>query len=170
VTNSDRLTVPIDEDPGILNSMQILDFIDPHIKGNLESTNIKIKLIKDWFKYIQDPDELYLVGVSVANYMLLRYKNLMVIPCFSDPMDCEFNLFNVSNKEIEYYFSGKETPFTLFQNYKEIRCCHLSIENNKILGDLVGNNLNPGIFQTSYENFVTAPKQPKDFYFKLKYE
>jgi len=170
VTNTNRLTVPIDEDPGILNSIQIIDFVDPHIKGNLENTNIKIKLIKDWFKYIQEPDELFLVGAGVVTYMLSIYKNLMVIPCFIDPVGTKFNLSEVSNNELKHYFSDKETPFTLYKNYDEFRCCHLSIENNKILGNLIGGNLSHGIFQPSYENFVTAPNKPRDFYYKLKHE
>lgn len=168
VTNSNRLTVSIDEDPGVLNSTQIVDFVDPHIKGNLESTNIKINLIKDWFKYIQDLDESFLVGAAVTNYILSIYKNLMIIPCFSDPIDNKFNLFEASNKELKYYFLDKATPFTVLKNYEEIRCCHFSIENNKILGELVAGDLKPGIFKTSYENFITAPKEPMDFYFKKR--
>lgn len=168
VTNSNRLTVHIDEDPGFLNSTQIVDFVDPHIKGNLESTNIKINLIKDWFKYIQDYNESFLVGTAVVNYILSIYKNLMIIPCFSDPIDNKFNLFEASNKELKYYFSDKATPSTVLKKYEEHRTCHLSVENNRILGNLVADNLVPGIFQTSYDHFITAPAELVSFYFTKK--
>jgi dTDP-4-amino-4,6-dideoxygalactose transaminase len=40
------------------------------------------------------------------------------------------------------------------------------VTNNKILADLVAKNLQPGIFQTNYKNFVMCPGADKTCYFK----
>lgn len=173
VTNSDRITFRVDETPGVVNSTQIINYNDPHIenfKWVLDSSRAKAQMIKDWYKYNPDANELLLVGTAVVDHLRSIYKNLMLIPCFSDPLNNYFNLFTVSNKEVEHYFGGTffKPNANIFAEYEEHRACHLSVENNRILGNLVADNLVPGIFQTGYDHFITAPAELVSFYFTKK--
>ena len=53
------------------------------------------------------------------------------------------------------YFFPNMPYFRVFPKYQDIRPAHLTLENNKILAQLINDNLKPGIFQTEYSNFPT---------------
>ena len=86
------------------------------------------------------------------------YKNIMVIPCFPSPFPLKFNLYQLSKQETEYFFPGMDIP-EIYQQYNDQRPGHISSENQQILANLIEQNLQPGFFQTSYDNFV-KPTQP----------
>jgi hypothetical protein len=62
--------------------------------------------------------------------------------------------------EAQFYFPNKTIP-EIYQVARDLRFGHLTDENNLILAKLINANLQPGIFQTEYSNFVT-PIQPFD--------
>lgn len=127
--------------------------------NNLSPETIKkISVYNEYVKYIYNDDDELLTSTSIANYFLTKYKNLMIIPCFRTPLNAEFNLYKVCENEIQYYFPEKTVP-QVYSEYQDLRAGHLTNENNKILADLINQNLQPGIFQTAYSNFQ-APSIP----------
>lgn len=114
----------------------------------------KLNAVKEWFVYLMDFEQETLIGESVARWLLAKHKNLMLVPGFSQPLsDTTFNLRAVSDWELTAYLSDSEIK-KFYDNYIDQRAAHLSDENNKILAELINQNLNPGsIFQTEYSNF-----------------
>lgn len=120
----------------------------------------------DYLKYVFDWPTENLIGKSMVSYIQAQFPNIMILPCFPAPLESNFNLYNLSQQEIDHYFPGKEFG-DIFKNYYDIRVGHLTLENQKILAQLINNNLTPGIFQTSYDLFPT-PTQPLEEIFKLR--
>jgi hypothetical protein len=107
---------------------------------------------QQYLKYFFDPDVENLIGTSLAHYFLNTIPNLMIIPCFQMPLQTEFNLSEIARREIQTVFPRQEL-YSVYQSYRDIRTCHLTEKNNKILAELVCANLKPGIFTTEYTNF-----------------
>lgn len=121
---------------------------------------------RDYLHYLVNINEQVLVSKALVNYVESKFSNLMTIACFPDPLKVDFNLYNLCSWEAECYFPGKQLH-ELYKEISDIRTCHLSIDNNKILAKLVAENLRPGTFVTDYSNF-TKPKEPLEYYFKRK--
>jgi len=166
VTEPLRLSITISEPPYILHFNQGNIYNSDKFKK--EETISKIDAVGKYFKHLLEFDDQDLISSALVNYMMLKHNNLMVIPCFFDPLRLDFNLFNLCSKEIDYYFPNISYE-KFFQTYSDLRRCHLTIENNKILADIIAENLKPGIFQTNYDNFVMNPSADKRFYFKKKW-
>jgi hypothetical protein len=149
---SPRVTLPINEPPGVLNTRWDLDSYDNE-SFNLEETRQKIDCLKKWFRYGYDPRELKIIGESLVDYYLKKYDNLMIIPCFDEPINAEFCMSQICMMEIEHCFPDIKDYYTFFKKYREERSCHMSTENNQIFANLVAKNLQPGIFQTELSNF-----------------
>jgi hypothetical protein len=124
----------------------------------------KHKVCVDYLKYVFDWESENLVGQALVTYIQTLFSNVMVIPCFSSPLSTEFNLYDISQRELEFYFPGKE-PADIYKDYLDMRAAHLTLGNHKILAELVNDNLKPGVFQTSYDNFPD-PTTPFDQIFK----
>jgi hypothetical protein len=77
----------------------------------------------------------------------------MIVPCFPPPLSANFNLYSVCEFETRCYFPGKQIH-EVFKDYRDLRAGHLTLENHKILAELINDNLTPGVFQTGYDNFV----------------
>jgi hypothetical protein len=118
----------------------------------------------DYLKYIFDWETENLVGRSLVSYFQSVHHNIMVIPCFSPPLSAKFNLYNLCEWEANFYFPGKNIP-EIYKSYQDLRPGHITQENQKILAQLLNQNLKPGIFQTSYDNFV-KPTLPFEKAFK----
>jgi hypothetical protein len=163
VTNPPRLSITINEPPYTLHFTQGNTYIPSEFKKH--ETVSKVVAVSEYFNHLLEFNEQDLIGLALVNHTMSKHKNLMVIPCFSDPLRLDFNLFDLCSKEIDYYFPNISYE-EFFQTYSDLRRCHLSLENNKILADIVANNLKPGVFQTNYDNFVMNPNADKTFYFK----
>jgi hypothetical protein len=125
---------------------------DQYQGPNLEIAK-KHQVSIEYLKYMFDWEEENFVGRSVVSYIMTQHNNIMIIPCFPPPLDAKFNLYTLCEQEARYYFPGKTIP-EIYQKYEDLRPGHISDENQKILAELINNNLRPGIFQTSYDNFV----------------
>lgn len=140
------------------------------VDQQIHSDNAEINKIHqaciDYLKYVFDWDTENLIGTSVVNYICHMHKNVMVIPCFPAPLAAEFNLYNLCEKETQHYFPGK-TLLEVYQHYNDMRPGHLSPANHEILAHLINEQLEPGIFQTNYSNFVD-PDLPLDKAFTKK--
>jgi hypothetical protein len=132
------------------------------------STNIdlvkKHQASVDYLKYIFEwPTESF-IARAIVSHLQTKFSNIMIIPCFLSPLETKFNLYDLSQKEIDFYFPGKNCT-EIFQNYFDMRVGHLTIDHHKILAKLVNNNLSPGIFQVDYKEFPD-PTIPLDDIFK----
>lgn len=93
---------------------------------------------QDYQKFVQNLSEEEFVYRYMVEGMMIKHKNLMIIPCFKSPLYLGFNLFDITNSQPE---DEKFTPG------------HLTIENHNRLFSLIKNNLKPGYFTTSLDNF-----------------
>lgn len=108
----------------------------------------------NYLKYVFDWPTENLLGRSIVSYIQTQFSNVMVVPCFPAPLNAEFNLYNLSQREIDHYFPGKEVG-DVFKHYYDTRVGHLTLDSQKILAQLINDNLEPGIFQVSYDLFPT---------------
>ena len=114
----------------------------------------KINICIDYSTHVYDRDSSNRIYQAAAHGFLQRYPNLMIIPCFNHPLATEFDLFSLGIIEMKYFFPNM--PYVrVFSKYRDTRPAHLTLENNKILAQLINDNLKPGIFQTEYSNFPT---------------
>lgn len=157
VTEPTRMTILVDEEPRVLHFTKPEPTRYSSYKFKSEN-NLKIKIATDFHKHIFDDQQSILIGQALVYHLLQKHQNLMVIPCFYDPLNhLEFNLYTLNLWEAEFYFPNTDL-LDVYRLYRDNRPCHLSIENNQILAKLVADDLKPGIFQTEYSNF----KQPSD--------
>jgi hypothetical protein len=120
----------------------------------------------DYLKYVFDWPTENFVGRSIVSYIQTMFSNIMVVPCFPPPLEAKFNLYNLSEREINFYFPGKDFS-DVFKNYYDTRVGHLTLNNQRILAELINSNLSPGVFQTSYNNFPD-PTQPLEEIFQKR--
>ena len=164
VTEPNRISIDINEDPWTLH----------FTAGNYErynnhrfkpETDSKLQIAVDYHKYVSDAEQNTFISECIVKHFLNCYKNLMVIPCFYDPLGHpKFNLWDLNEWEAKFYFPDL-CVVEIYEKYFDMRPCHLSIENNKILAEQVANNLNHGIFQTEYKVFK-PPVEPLEYYWK----
>lgn len=95
---------------------------------------------------------------ACVEYAMDSIPNLMVVPCFYQPLETSFTLMDLSEWEWKQYFPKK--PITdLYLAYEDRRYGHLTNENQQILGTLISKNLHPGVFQAKLSDFA-VPTQP----------
>jgi hypothetical protein len=122
---------------------------------------------RDYLGHVFDWDQENFIGRSIVSYLQQKYNNIMIVPCFPPPLSVSFNLYNLCEQETNYYFPGKSIS-DVYLEYQDLRLGHLTVDNQKILANLINQKLVPGIFQTDYSNFV-KPSQPIEKCFsKLK--
>lgn len=132
-------------------------------KDNIEIST-KHRVCIEYLKYVFDWEEENFVGRSVVSYVTSTCTNVLVIPCFPPPLDSDFNLYTLCEQEAQHYFPKKSIP-EIYQQFEDLRPGHITPENQEILAKLINNNLSPGIFQTSYSNFV-KPTLPLEKVFR----
>lgn len=144
-------------------------FVDPENPGRwIHSTNfttqkqialahyeISKQLIacQDYRKWVFNWEDERLLGQGLVKLIQSEVDNLMIIPCFPWPLTVKFNLFTISQREFDTMFPNQDSH-EVFKKYQDQRLAHLSLANNRRLASLIANELVPGIFQTSYDNFV----------------
>ena len=124
----------------------------------------KHKICVDYLKYIFDWETENLINKSLVAYLQNECGNLLIIPCFPPPLDVEFNLYKLCEWEADFYFPGKSIP-EIYQKYQDLRPGHITVDNQRILAELINQQLTPGVFQTSYTNFIN-PQLPIDKIFQ----
>ena len=111
----------------------------------------KIKSADMYFKNLFDWEEADLVGTSLYHYLSTK-TNLLALPCFYSPLRVNFNLYEVCEREAQYFFPNKDIV-GIYKNYADTRDGHLCPNNQKILSRLINENLKPGIFEARYDDF-----------------
>jgi hypothetical protein len=117
-----------------------------------------------WQSNLLDWDNERIIGKALTHYVSDLCKNVMIIPCFQDPLECNFNLFELSRREAEFCF-GPTDAENFYSKYQDLRSGHLSITNQRILAEEIKTKLTPGIFQIDYSKF-SDPETPQDQMFK----
>lgn len=165
VTRPHRITVDLDESPGTMHfTTPPTDYDIKRLK--LDSSKNKLRAVDMWFKYLMDEGDIHLTGKALLNLYANTYGNLLMVPAFHEdiyPIEMNqdtFSLYNLCVKEAEHYSSDVSSLLA-----HDNRLCHLTIENNAIFARLLNDNLKPGFFQTSYDNFNLHPSADKQFYF-----
>jgi hypothetical protein len=143
----------------ITNAQQQCDFSDVEIQK-------KHSVCIDYLKYIFDWETENLIGCSLVQYLQNLYQHIMIIPCFPPPLNAKFNLYSLCQWEANFYFPGKSIP-EIYKSYQDLRPGHITQENQKILAELLNQNLKPGVFQTSYDNFVPPTQLLQQTFKKL---
>jgi len=100
-----------------------------------------------------DRKEVDFVATNVIENLMKRHDNVMIVPCFTNPLHQDFCLYQVSQKESLHYL-GHQDLGEIWCNYHDLRQGHLVPKNHEILCDLLQENLGPGIFQTDLDQFV----------------
>lgn len=167
VTDIHRISIELDEKPNVIHFTSPMSKRDiKWLRLKLDSSKDKINAANMWYKHLFDMDDNLLMSKGLIHLYSSLYDNLMMIPAFyenlySSQMEIDsFNLYNLCTKEAEHYSSDVESLLRF-----DARQCHLSIENNAILAKLINDDLNPGLFQTDYNNFNMHPSAEKNFYF-----
>lgn len=127
---------------------------------------VKHQVCADYLKYIFNWESENLVSLALVKYIQQEHKNLLIISCFPPPLSAEFNLYEASQREANFYFPGMELS-EIYKTHDDLRCGHISVENQKILAKLINDNLTPGVFHTSYDNFVKPPMPIEQLFKKL---
>lgn len=120
----------------------------------------------DYLKYVFDWNTENLIGAAVVSYLQLQIPNLMIIPCFPPPLNATFNLYELCEREAQHYFPGQKI-YEIYKNYQDLRPGHITVGNQKILAKLINDNLVPGIFQTSYDHFITPSETIEQVFQKI---
>jgi hypothetical protein len=127
----------------------------------------KHQVCVDYLKYVFDWPTENLIGRAIVSYMQTQFSNIMIIPCFPPPLSAEFNLYKLSENEIDFYFPRQTLP-EVYKKYNDCRAGHISVDNQKILAQLINDNLSPGVFQTSYDNFIKPTLQIDQAFEKIQ--
>jgi len=114
----------------------------------------KFKAFTTWWDNLINWQEENVSGQALVNYLQQQIPNLMIIPCFESPLETNFHLYQLYINETKYYFPDVPVE-TVIQKYTDHRKGHLTPTSHRILAQLIDDDLSPGIFQTSYDNFTT---------------
>jgi hypothetical protein len=112
----------------------------------------------DYLTYLFDWPTENFVGESIVINLQRKIKNLLIIPCFPTPLQVEFYLYDLCEWELQHYFPNSNT-YEIYKRYQDLRAGHITKANQKILSDLINQDLRPGIFQTEHKNFVTPTER-----------
>jgi hypothetical protein len=154
MTTPGRFSVEIHGRPKTFHSAGALTHTGVKLSKNIPDgiDNEIINICQLYLKYVFDPDLENLLGKALANYFLQLIPNLMIIPCFPPPLKTNFDLYNLCTQELQQVFPNMETH-NIYESWIDIRTCHMTLQNNQILAEIIANNLKPGIFSTDYSNF-----------------
>jgi hypothetical protein len=154
MTTPGRFSIEIPDRPGAFHTTSVLTHTGVRVSNNIPD-GIESEIINGcqlYLKYVFDVGLENVSGKALANYFLQLIPNLMIIPCFSDPLETNFDLYNLCTRELQQVFPNMETH-KVYESWNDIRVCHLTAQNNQILSEIIANNLKPGIFSTDYSNF-----------------
>lgn len=161
LTESDRHTVMLDRDflhlgPGGYKSSN--PDADRTVMKRLHT------IYQQHLKYIFDRGETNFVATNIIENLRNRHTNVLILPCFFNPLHQDFCLYKISEKESNHYL-GIQDLAQIWRRHEDLRQGHLLPRNHEILCDLLQDNLEPGIFQADLDLFV-AEDGPVHQYFQ----
>ena len=138
--------------PGDTYSYHVNNAFTPIHTDNVD-LKLKHQACAEYLKYVFDWEQENFVSRALVKYIVSQHDNIMIVPCFPPPMNTEFNLYNMSEREAQSYFPNL-TIAEIYQEYHDMRLGHISRDNQIVLAKLINENLRPGLFQADYEEFV----------------
>lgn len=165
-----------------LKDKQVCRYISS--SGYLSLKNKKIEnAVEQFYTYIYDDDFYHDIHYSMIDSMRYLDPDVILIPCFprSVSKDIEqYSLFDISFEDFKYYGIQEERAYKILRQeekkevnglqyeFKDVRRCHLTIENNEMLASKILKMLenNETIFDLSASDY-RKPKNSFDFYFEL---
>ena len=149
-----------------------VDTIEEHLRfhkehavgARREKTITILETVKNYLIYIQDFEyEVYLQQLMIQDVLAMD-KNLILIPCYSDSIlnNTKGNLFDIFLKENEAWDYKMHTSKGI-----DIRNCHMTAENNKILAEKIIAYIEQGKeIDLNINDFISPNLESKDFYIK----
>lgn len=125
--------------------------------------DIKRRVFGQYLKYVHEWHDECWQWQHILQSMMAKWKNIMVVPCFHDPLHVDFCLYQLCEIEAQSYFPG-QSIVDIYQKWQDLRPGHLSAINHDILAGEINSNLGPGIFQTDYERFVMPTDAPSVYW------
>lgn len=168
LTNPSRIS--LNDSINIHTSLKFAHNIRPKedFKKVFNSMSIDALSSTDYFyKYIYDYDFMHEVQHCMVERLLAKIPNLLIIPGFqnsynSHPFEINttsLSLYDISITEQNHWnMEGKPVKSI------DGRECHLSIENNIILKDIILENLGKGLIELDITRFNLTPEYKEWYY------
>ena len=115
-------------------------------------------------KHMYDREEENFVGQAIVTHLQSLHDNIMIVPCFPEPLYSKYHLYHVCETETQHYFPGVQLH-ELYQKYRDLRPGHLTAANQAVLARMINDNLKPGILEIDYTQFV-IPTEPLEICFQ----
>lgn len=126
----------------------------------------KLRVIHDYISLAFDWPLQERFGKALIPFMLSKFSNLTIIPCFGTPVyfmeEKKFNLYRLCQIETENLFPNKNSE-DIINSKIDRRQGHITDTNQKILAELINRDLDSKIFDTAYENFITDQRIYQEF-------
>jgi len=151
VTNVNRVSFRNqDKNYHVTNSFDAID----------EDINIakKQQISQAYLQHVHDSHGHEALGWLAVQGALQKFQNLTVIPCFETPVyfmqEPGFNLCELSAREAQYYFPGKDL-YTIHQQYYDFRSAHFMPSTHLKLAEMINTAVMSGkkIFSADYSSF-----------------
>jgi hypothetical protein len=155
LTSPNRVLVNHDEKQYHVTGARF-DCDDPELQIKIDAACQYLAHVFDW----NDGD---FVGRCIMSYVQKQVDNLLIVPSFPTPVYPDaaaagFNLYDLCGIETAHYFPGLQVH-EVYERYHDIRAGHLTDVNQRVLSELINQNLKPGLFSTAYTNFA-VPVEP----------
>jgi hypothetical protein len=113
---------------------------------------------QDYMKYLFSRKDADFGAQCIVNSMMTTHQNILILPCFPNPVHTEFSLMSVSEMESQCYFPNQSLS-KVWEQYRDLRQGHITAANHAVLARYINDNLEPGILRMSLDKFV-APGEP----------
>jgi hypothetical protein len=128
--------------------------------------DLKRKIYRDYRKFVFDWHDECWQWKHIMHSMMDKCGNLLLVPCFQDPLNVSKHLYGLCGLEAEIYFPGKSVV-DIYKEWDDLRPGHLSPANHDILAEDLNQKLTPGIYEVDYDMFV-MPTEPVNCYWRKR--
>lgn len=121
------------------------------------------KTVDEFFVKVDIYSDLNILYDNLIMAALSKWSNLLVIPCFHEPLmrDCYLN--SISEKEVQC-MKNVHGSYS-FRNFRDRRPCHLTPANNKILAQTILEQKDQKILSIDLDKFIFDNTLEFDNYF-----
>lgn len=130
---------------------------------HIDRTSTSVQAAKEYMLHIQDYEYETYVQKLIIEDIIKERKDIIVIPAFEwswHPGPFDWNLSQIEIKENNYWNIDHHWFQTWKgKNYCDVRCCHMTQENNIIFGNMVLNWLGGSPINFDLNIFVTPKRE-----------
>jgi hypothetical protein len=123
-------------------------------RGDFQENNVqhRFEIWRRWWTEVMDWDDEKIMSRALIEMVQNRCDNLLIVPGFPDPMDSEFSLFHIFQREVELLYGGDFSD-RFYTEYADNRVGHLSQQSHEILAELLSHDLSAGTFTADIDLF-----------------